>query len=66
MTTIQTTHPRQSEPLPAAVIPLPAVIGHSRPTGIRTVFPRGAFDRETLRDCEVDGANHFAQPREVA
>ncbi|MDK3016515.1 hypothetical protein [Pseudodonghicola flavimaris] len=64
MTTIQTTQVTESHD--GAVIPLPAVIGHSRPTGIRTVFPRGAFDRELQRDCEADGANHFAQPREVA
>lgn len=65
MTTIQTTQ-HQNAPAAGAVISLPAVTGHSRPTGIRTVFPRGAFDRETLRDCEVDGSNLFAKPREVA
>lgn len=65
MTTIQTTQ-HQSAPAAGAAIPLPAVIGDSRPSSACTVFPRGAFDRETLRDCEVDGANHFAQPREVA
>lgn len=64
MNTIQTT--RETESRDGTAIPLPAVIGHSRPTGIRTVFPRGTFDRELQRDCEADGANHFAQPREVA
>lgn len=48
-----------------SVIQLPAVIGHTRPTGISTVFPRGEFDRSLHRDCEADGANHFT-PREVA
>lgn len=65
MTTIQTTQ-HQSAPAAGAVIPLPAVIGHTGPNSPCTVFPRGTFDRELQRDCEADGANHFAQPSEVA
>lgn len=64
MNTIQTT--RDTESRDGAVIPLPAFIGVTRLTSFTTVFPRGAFDRELQRDCEADGANHFAQPREVA
>lgn len=65
MTTIQTTQ-HHSAPAAGAVIQPPAAIGQTRLTSFTTVFPRGAFDRETLRDCEVDGSNLFAKPREVA
>lgn len=41
------------------VITLPAVIGHTRPTGISTAFPRGEFDLSLHRDCEAEGANQF-------
>lgn len=65
MTRLTAFIPHKRFPLDGDAISLPAVIGHSRPTGYTTVLPRGDFDRDLKRDCEADGVTHF-MPREVA
>lgn len=53
--------PRPDQPGRMTGLPVARLIGHSLRGAIGTVHPRGLFDLAAPRDCDADGAQHFAR-----
>jgi hypothetical protein len=52
--------PMPDLPRQTPALSIPRILGHSVRGTVQTVFPRGPFDLVVPRDCEADGAQHFA------